>query len=72
LEGAYNDYASYVDPATGKVVEAKRTRTLIRTIPAFNKDGALSRPRSIDWLDEEYGRDMEELEEQNEIWAGFQ
>jgi hypothetical protein len=41
-------------------------------VPAFNKDGALSRPRSTDWLDDEYGRDMEELEEQSEIWAGFQ
>jgi hypothetical protein len=72
IPNAYADYVSYVDDVSGKLVEAKRTRELIRTIPAVNKDDALSRPRSLDWLNEEYGREAEELEEQLEIRAGFE
>jgi hypothetical protein len=66
------DEACWPDYVSVHGRDARRAHELIRTLPALNNDLALSRPRMPEWLDERIGNKIEELEEQEEIRAGFE
>lgn len=39
---------------------SKRCGALVRTIPAFNNDTALSRPRIREWMNKDIGKEVED------------
>ena len=60
------------DYVSSAIREANRCNRLVRTLPTFNTDDALSRPRMPDWINEELGEEFWERDEQDAIRAGFE